>query len=1140
MKILYIDDSKSDRALVKESLKKLEKAKIVEASKKEEFDFFLKNDLFDLVITDFNISGVEGIEIIEEIKRISPETAIIVLTGTGSEEIAVESLKKGADDYVIKTVNHIKKLPEIIKTVIRKKKLEKEAKEKEEYLNSLGNSLPEVIFDIKLPERIITYVNMAVEKVFGYSPEELIGKSTEILFANKRDFKRLGKQTLTAIKEGKTKITLEAVLKKKKGEIFYAEITSTPVIRGGNILKVIDIVRDISERKEWEIKIKEEQIKFKSVFESSLDAIFLMDRDRFIDCNSAAAQLFECEKKDIVGKPPYLFSPETQPTGENSKKLAKEKINLAYAGKPQRFEWVHKTFKGNLINCEVSLNKFNLNKKEYITAIVRDITEKKKMENEIKRQNEMLKHIVNLSPAIVYKLNPETFELEWFSENLQKLLGYSKEDIAKKDWWKKNIYPEDLKKKEIKLKRIFKDKKITREYRFYKKNGELVWIRDELVLIENKSKQIELIGAWTDITELKKKQEESERRKKLLEAIASNSKDAIVLLNEKGQIIFWNKAAEKIFGYREKEVLFKNPHTFLISPIKKNAEKNNFDIKKVEKMFGKIIHKTAITKKGKKIDIEVSLSKFELGDDTYFLAVMRDITDRLKMHHEIEEERKKFELTIKSITDAVVTLDKKGKITYMNPSAEQLLGIKFAQALRKKLTSILKIYPLKERERIKSLLNELSEKSKRETTVVDTFLKHQNKKIEISMTISPITFKTENEGLVIVIRNLTQKQRLYKEIAKVERLEAINRIAGGIAHDFNNLLNALYGNIELALRVKDRDKMIEYLKKSINSAERAKFLATQLLTLSKEHKVQMETDEIGLFLREIVEFSLSGTSIQPEFKIPKNLWAVKYDRNLLGQVIQNIILNSVQAMENKGSKIEVSATNLKLKDKQVGVLSSGNYVKITIKDYGKGIPPEILPKIFEPFFTTKKEGSGLGLATSFSIIRKHNGWIEAESEVGKGTQIHIYLPAVPGKTKKKKKKKATIVHRGSGNILVMDDEKAIREIYRDTLTLLGYKVIETSNGEEAVEFFKNKVLTGETKLKAMFFDLTVTGGMGGQEACEEIRKYDKTIPIFVASGYSKDPIIQNPEKYGFTASLPKPFSIRDMENLLAKFFDGKD
>jgi two-component system, cell cycle sensor histidine kinase and response regulator CckA len=268
-----------------------------------------------------------------------------------------------------------------------------------------------------------------------------------------------------------------------------------------------------------------------------------------------------------------------------------------------------------------------------------------------------------------------------------------------------------------------------------------------------------------------------------------------------------------------------------------------------------------------------------------------------------------------------------------------------------------------------------------------------------------------------------------------------------------------------------------------------------------------------------------------QFEVQDDLWLCEVDKNQISQVVENFVINAQQAMPNGGT-ITVSAQNISLSANEHASLPAGKYVQLSIQDEGVGIPEDFLPRIFDPYYTTKPKGHGLGLTTCYSIITRHGGDIDVESEPGKGSTFNLYLPASV-KSAETSGGKSTGKHAGQGTFLVMDDEEAIRLITKKMLESLGYTVVLKENGQGAVEFFETE-LKANRKVAGMIFDITIPGGMGGKEAIAEIRKLCSETPAFVASGYSTDPIMANPTEYGFTASIRKPYRMADLSEMLEK------
>jgi len=401
-----------------------------------------------------------------------------------------------------------------------------------------------------------------------------------------------------------------------------------------------------------------------------------------------------------------------------------------------------------------------------------------------------------------------------------------------------------------------------------------------------------------------------------------------------------------------------------------------------------------------------------------------------------------------------------------------------------------------------------------------------------------------DEQLIIAIhRDITERKQAEEEHLKYEnqlqlnsKLESLGVLAGGIAHDFNNLMGGIFGYIDMASEESKEAKVTSYLSKAMNTIDRARALTLQLLTFAKGGAPIQQIGNLFPFVQETVQFALSGANVSCHVDVPQDLWACNFDKNQIGQVIDNLIINAQQAMP-VGGTIELTARNITLAEKEHPMLANGNYVKISVKDTGVGIPQELISKIFDPFFTTKAKGHGLGLATCYSIVKRHDGCIDVESEPGKGSTFKVYLPATT-ESASSEIKKTDKTHKGSGTFLIMDDEEVMRDTIGDMLETLGYSVVSKENGKDAIDFFATETKANR-KISGIIFDLTIPGGMGGKAAIEEIRKLNKDIPAFVASGYADDPVMKKPTEHGFTASICKPFRKSELSEMLNKYMNPK-
>jgi two-component system, cell cycle sensor histidine kinase and response regulator CckA len=388
--------------------------------------------------------------------------------------------------------------------------------------------------------------------------------------------------------------------------------------------------------------------------------------------------------------------------------------------------------------------------------------------------------------------------------------------------------------------------------------------------------------------------------------------------------------------------------------------------------------------------------------------------------------------------------------------------------------------------------------------------------------------------VVLVFRDQTKEQKMIEYIQRTAKLDSLGILAGGIAHDFNNLLGGVFGYVEMAkVSTEDPQAVSDYLSEAMKAFDRAKDLTLQLLTFSKGGVPSLQHGSLESVIRKSVSLTLSGSRSSCIFDIPEDLWPCRFDQNQIGQVVDNLIINAQQAMPN-GGKITIKAANTNLADNQVPGLPEGSYIRISISDTGEGIPAALMEKVFDPFFSTKPQGSGLGLATSYSIIKKHQGIIDISSRVGQGSVVTFYLPKAADDTSNIIVDESTAEHAGEGIFVVMDDESIIRDIAGAMLTSMGYKVREAACGEDLLAICRELNETGEPVAGAIL-DLTIPGGMGGRETVLKCRKEYPELPIFASSGYSEDPIMAYPSKFGFTASLSKPYTRDDLAALLEQF-----
>ncbi|MEI9949999.1 MAG: PAS domain S-box protein [Pseudomonadota bacterium] len=374
--------------------------------------------------------------------------------------------------------------------------------------------------------------------------------------------------------------------------------------------------------------------------------------------------------------------------------------------------------------------------------------------------------------------------------------------------------------------------------------------------------------------------------------------------------------------------------------------------------------------------------------------------------------------------------------------------------------------------------------------------------------------------------------QLSLSMERTAKLESLGVLAAGIAHDFNNLLGGLFGHLDLARAQLDASSAARsHLDLAHAAFERAKALTGQLLAFAKGGTPVRQVGSLAACVRQCAEFALSGGNVTAELDLDPDLWDAEFDSNQISQAFDNILINAKQAMP-AGGTLHIRARNVVAEHGPALELAQGRYVKLSFADQGPGISTAISSRIFDPFFTTKALGSGIGLTAAYAILKKHAGHIDAESPLGAGATFHVWLPATVDQPRNVQSRPQH-TPRGQGLVLVMDDDDIVRHVAGGILKHLGYDPILTCDGAEALERTRRLVAEGK-QLRAAVLDLTVRAGAGGRDTAGPLSDLVPGLPIIASSGYSDDPVMADPAQFGFSASLPKPFRLSELGDLLAR------
>ncbi len=513
----------------------------------------------------------------------------------------------------------------------------------------------------------------------------------------------------------------------------------------------------------------------------------------------------------------------------------------------------------------------------------------------------------------------------------------------------------------------------------------------------------------------------------------------------------------------------------------------------------------------------------------------REIVSREKAEQQLAAESERLQVTLQSIADGVIAADIDGRVVLVNRVAEQLTGWSEQEAVGRPVSEIFRVVSMGTGREILDPVARILEQERPELVRGDLILRARDgSETLVTESCAPLTDNRKQViGAVLVFSDVSEQRKMEEELAKAKKLESVGVLAGGIAHDFNNLLTAILGNLSLArITSRQSDPHYRHIADAEQASLRARDLTKQLLTFSRGGAPVCQTVDLSSVIRESAGFVLRGSRIQATFEIASDLWLTRADVGQVGQVIDNLVINAMQAMP-EGGRLRIGAVNYEVTGESSLPLTPGNYIQISVEDHGVGIRPDHLDKIFDPYFTTKEAGNGLGLAICYAIISKHGGHITVDSVVGSGTVFYVYLPACTEGERYGGEATPPPVTPGTaaGRILVMDDEEMVRGVACAMLDTMGYEVESVADGRQAVQVYREAMERGQL-FDAVIMDLTIPGGMGGRETLEELRRLDPGVRAVVSSGYSSHRIMADYQEYGFHGVVVKPYRMGELSRVL--------
>ncbi len=751
-----------------------------------------------------------------------------------------------------------------------------------------------------------------------------------------------------------------------------------------------------------------------------------------------------------------------------------------------------------------------------------------------------LRLLADRGAAGFFDLNLKSGRVQ-FSTAWKKLLGYTAAELPDSlETWHRLIHPDDSAASPDKLARKLAAgttaKPFSVEFRMRHRRGHWVWIQCLGVQSLGPDGQLErVVGVHLDITERKELEDSLVANDARLQDLAGGGPLALFELDFANADFWFSPVWESLLGYKEGE-LARTPASFgaclppeeaaagveawllarapgetsFVEPVRLRAK----DGKPVSVLFG--AHRTVTRKR--------ELTRV-VGFACPFPAAAAEPDDGALSGRFVDE-------AFAALAESVVVTDPRGKILYANPAALRVLRLEPAAILHQPLGDVFRLVNRQSGRTADDPVDRALSSDAPLGLIGEDGLAPAAKDGAVTplvWTARPV-FGSDGKarGVILVFRNPEEMTLTPEELVKANRFESLGLLAGGIAHDFNNLLTTILGALSLATDNRDTSALGD----AEQACMTAKGLTKQLLAFAKGGSGTHTVCTAKELLEDSIKIAAAGATAELTLTVAEGVSPIHVDRAQLLQVFQNLIVNALQAMPPPPHRprLQIQARNVALAENQVPGLAGGNYVEFEVRDNGAGIKPEHVEKIFDPFFTTKKHGTGLGLATVLSIVRKHGGQIGLDTQVGVGTAFTVYLPQAENPVDVQARRAASFRF-GTGRVLFMDDDPKISALTATMLESLGYKHDLAKNGEEAIALYKRYLNIGRP-YDAVIMDLTVVGGMGGEECFKELKQLDADVRAIVASGYDNDDMAREFLDKGFCGYLTKPYRVGDLGKVL--------
>jgi PAS domain S-box-containing protein len=887
-------------------------------------------------------------------------------------------------------------------------------------------------------------------------------------------------------------------------------------------------------------KLIESENKYRVLYNTASDAILIVKNEIFIECNKKTEEIFGCKNEQIIGQTPYRFSPPVQTDGIDSKIKGSAKIKAALAGKPQFFEWQHIKYNGEPFDVEVSINRLDLPSGIHLLAIVRDITQRKLMEVALSKSEERYRKIIEDQTEFIVRWKQGGIR-SYVNESYCNYFGITRNEAIGTSFF--DLIGENDRK--AVLARIAglspENPVVIGEHQIIFRDGKSGWNRwTDRAIFDDQGTLLEYQSVGIDITDRKLAEEAARRSEERFKLAAAATKlgtyDWELAINEH----IWNDQMYEIFGLKPQSRKDRIVH--FINSIHPE------DKKRIEEFLASLLsseikekvyqteYRILVNKQIKHIISRGLTIRDRNGMVQRVIGTCLDITDQKQHEEEIRESEERFRILSESAFEGIA-ITEKGRFINGNNKLCEILKIDLKELIG--MDAINFVAP-ESRELVETRM-----KSGFEEPYEHMALTKDGRVFPVEVRGKSIPYRGRIFR-VTAIRDITEQKKMQEQLMHAQKMESIGQLAAGVAHDYNNIITAINGFAQLAIvQGNSNPKIMKYLQEIHNAGNRAAKLTSQLLTFSRKQIIQPKIIDVNSVISRMNKMlcTIIGENIKLKLKLSDEINPVKADITQIEQILVNLVINSRDAITDilalrQKNRVLIETKEIYLDNEFVKVhpdSSEGYHVILSVSDTGTGIKKEKLSKIFEPFYTTKAEGkgTGLGLSTVYGIVKQNNGSIYVYSEPGRGTTFNIYWPSARKGEAQKEKILNEKISGGKEGILVVEDDKSVIEFVRSFLSSLGYIVYTANDGEEALQFTKNK----PPAFQLLLTDV-IMPKMNGKELTDELLKIMPSLKVIFASGYSGEHISRSGILKEGLNFINKPYSMHTLAKTIRYVLDN--